>query len=280
MTDPSKFNELFIDSIHHIEIGEFSDQNAFEKFLAIKSNKKVSLGLHSPLYRTGSKYDLLEHVFMEPENAWVHFENEIKMMSELGAEYVLVHFPYFQSEGVENSLFKIEVGLKRLRNLQDKYNMVIVCEPKLGLNRSSVNIDLLHQFPIEKWAKYNIKLCIDIGDYLIGAKEKTERYIRKWRDYIKVVHLHNVEFTQDKYIWIPVHPTHEEDGIHFNVQTIIGELAKCKEEVIFVFEHTPHSNPTREFVTEGIKWVDGILAAKSSGEKIHNEKAESNDTQI
>jgi hypothetical protein len=29
--------------------------------------------------------------------------------------------------------------------------------------------------------------------------------------------------------------------------------------VFFVFEHTPHSNPTEAFVNEGISWVKEII---------------------
>jgi sugar phosphate isomerase/epimerase len=259
MTDSDKFPELFSYSVDHIEIGEFEDQDSFEAFLKEKEAKKISFGLHSPLYRSGSKYDLLENVFYSPEKAWVQFENEVKHMSELGAEYVLVHFPYFKTEGVEESFTKIEEGLARLNRLQENYNMMIVCEPKLGFNRSPIGMDLLHHFPVETWAKYNVKICIDIGDYLIGAKEKTLQYIRKWSEYIKVVHLHNVEFHENTYIWVPVHPSHEQDDSHFKIKAIIEELAKC-EEVTFVFEHTPHSNPTSQFVLEGMNWVRGIIA--------------------
>ncbi|WP_240458787.1 hypothetical protein [Virgibacillus sp. Bac330] len=70
LTNSSKLNELFTyDFVDHIEIGEFSDQTAFEKFKSLKDRHGFSFGLHSPLYRTGSKYDLLQYVNIEPEVA-------------------------------------------------------------------------------------------------------------------------------------------------------------------------------------------------------------------
>ncbi|WP_257348419.1 sugar phosphate isomerase/epimerase family protein [Pseudalkalibacillus decolorationis] len=254
MTNPSQLTKLFRDDMDHIEIGEFPSEESFDEFLKLVREHKVSFGLHSPLYRNQSKYDLLEKVQFEPQQAWEQFENEVRYMANLGAEYVLVHFPYFKKASVENVDITIEQGLRRLSKLQDKYSIPIVCEPKLGLDRSPVGIQYLHNFPLEIWETYNLKLCIDIGDYLLAVGEKALDYISKWRDFIKVAHLHNVEFHGGEYIWVPVHPSHEGDGKHFCIKEILLFLTRCKD-VHFVFEHTPHSNPTDKFVDEGIQWV-------------------------
>jgi len=70
------------------------------------------------------------------------------------------------------------------------------------------------------------------------------------------VHLHNVEFHKNKYIWVPVHPSHELDNSHFNVSDLIYHLSTSA--TFFIFEHTPHSNPTKTFIDEGIKVKDII----------------------
>lgn len=259
LSDPEKYPLLFNkENINHIEIGEFPSEEAFEKFLKRLNKEKLSFGLHSPLYRNQSKYDLLEKVQYDPEQAWEQFEAEVKYMSELGAAYILVHFPYFKGEKEIDTVKVIEHGLKKLHGLQEKYSIPIVCEPKLGLNQSGFGISALDTFPIEIWDKYGIRLCIDIGDYLMATGDKVMDYIEKWRKYIKVVHLHNVKFQDNKYIWIPVHPSHEMDKIHFNVRELIHQLSKS-QEVFFIFEHTPHTNPTDEFVNEGINWVKEII---------------------
>ncbi|GGA80050.1 sugar phosphate isomerase/epimerase family protein [Ornithinibacillus halotolerans] len=217
MTDPNKFPKLFNKNMDHIEIGEFPNQESFHLFLELLNETNMSLGLHSPLYRNRSKYDLLEKVQYEPEQAWEQFEEETKIMSQLGAKYILVHFPYFKEERDTDTIKNIEEGLKRLHALQLKYSIPIVCEPKLGINRSTFGIESLDNFPIEIWDKYGINLCIDIGDYLIARGDKALDYIVKWKKYIKVVHLHNVEYHDDKYTWVPIHPSHENDEVHFNV---------------------------------------------------------------
>jgi hypothetical protein len=48
--------------------------------------------------RAFRKYDLLQKINIEPENAWEQLEAEAKQLSVLGADYILVHFPYFKEE--------------------------------------------------------------------------------------------------------------------------------------------------------------------------------------
>lgn len=99
LSEPKKFPLLFNkENINHIEIGEFPSKKAFDYFLEQLNEANLSFGLHSPLYRNESKYDLLEKVQFDPEQAWEQFEAEVKYMSELGAAYILVHFPYFKEE--------------------------------------------------------------------------------------------------------------------------------------------------------------------------------------
>ncbi|WP_249872645.1 TIM barrel protein [Oceanobacillus saliphilus] len=261
MSDPEKFPLLFRrKNVNHIEIGEFPSEESFHHFLELLNKNNVTFGLHSPLYRNQSKYDLLEKIQYEPEKAWEQFESEVKYMSQLEAAYILVHFPYFKEEKDVDTTEIIEDGIKRLHVLQEKYSITIVCEPKLGINRSAFGIRSLDNFPIEIWDKYGIKICIDIGDYLLATGDKVMDYIEKWKKHIKVVHIHNVEFHHNKYIWVPVHPSHEIDNSHFKVKDLIDKLS-TSSGVFFVFEHTPHTNPTETFVDEGMNWVKEIIGS-------------------
>ncbi|RZT16534.1 TIM barrel protein [Fictibacillus sp. BK138] len=264
MSDISLLHDLFIDETSHIEIGEFENEDAYQSFLGMIRNSNKSFGLHSPLFRNDSKYDLIEYVQYEPEESWVQFENEVKRMAEAGAAYILVHFPYFQDESKHPEKL-IEEGLHRLSLLQTKYNLPIVCEPKLGMWKSARGIEYLHKFPVSVWKKYGLKLCMDIGDYLLASAKLSMdplELIQKWQEYIKVVHLHNIEFIEGKYIWIPIHPSHENDDVHFAVKEILSFIAK-QSNIYWVLEHTPHSCPKKEFVMEGIQWLkEDILKIK------------------
>jgi hypothetical protein len=64
-------------------------------------------------------------------------------------------------------------------------------------------------------------------------------------------------FQEDKYWWVPVHPSQEEGG-YYKLEPIIRNLAQS-EDVTFVFEHTPHSKPSKAFVEEGFRWVQTLL---------------------
>ncbi len=256
-SNPELFSELFWDGIDHIEIGEFLKREDFEKFLKLCQEKQTTFGVHSPLLRSGSKYDLIEKIKYDTEDAWRQLAAEAEELSALGAKYLLVHFPFFTEEGCLKANDLIEEGLKKLSEIQERYGIDFVCEPKLAPNRSPVGINYLHDFPVEIWSKYHIKMCIDIGDYLIAAENQVMAYLVKWKPFIKVVHLHNVLYEEEGYLWIPVHPSQEETG-NYQLEKIIRWLAEA-EDVFFVFEHTPESKPSKAFVQEGYNWVRSLV---------------------
>ncbi len=256
-SNPKLFSELFWQGIDHIEIGEFPDENSVKDFLKLCKEKQISFGIHSPLLRGGSKYDLIEKVQYDVNYAWEQLESEAKRLSALGADYLLVHFPYFKGEIIGDTNRLIEEGLSKLSHIQSQYSIDLICEPKVGLNRSSAGINYLNKFPIETWEKYNVKLCIDIGDYLIAVGDEILNYLSKWKESIKVVHLHNVHYEEDDYFWIPIHPSQELTSKH-KTKNIIELLSQSKD-VFFVFEHTPETNPSKEFVMEGYKWVSWLI---------------------
>lgn len=256
-SNPNLYSELFWEGIEHIEIGEFPDEIAVDKFLKLCEEKQISFAIHSPLLRGGSKYDLIEKVQYDSKYAWEQLDSEAKRMSALGAKYLLVHFPYFKGEVVSHTDELIEEGLRKLNYIQRQYSIELICEPKLGLNRSSAGINYLNNFPKEIWIKYNLKLCIDIGDYIIATENEILNYLLKWKELIKVVHLHNIQYEGDKYIWIPVHPTQEQNS-NYKIKKIFEFLSQSKD-VTFVFEHTPETNPSKTFVIEGYKWVSSLI---------------------
>lgn len=191
LSNPDLFNELFWDDIDVIEIGEFPDKKAFSQFLDLSRENDIPFGIHSPLIRNGSKYDLIQKVSVDPSDAWEQLEKEAAFLSQLGAKYILVHFPYFLRETNENPGELIEAGLKKLHRIQHEYSINIICEPKLGMERSEAGIKYLDSFPIEIWEEYSLKLCVDIGDYLLATGDDIIKYLRKWKKHIKIVHLHN-----------------------------------------------------------------------------------------
>jgi hypothetical protein len=151
----------------------------------------------------------------------------------------------------------IRNGIERIKQLQERYSLPVICEPKLGWNKSPVGIRYFQQSPIQYWE--NIGICIDLGDFFMATGDKVFDYVKKWKQHIRVVHLHNVEFVEDdKYWWIPVHPSHEIDGVHFKMAEILRYLSRLPD-VTFIFEHTPHSQSDEEWVREGYLWVKQLI---------------------
>ncbi|GGH78251.1 sugar phosphate isomerase/epimerase [Pullulanibacillus pueri] len=261
MSAPEQIENLFDYGVSHIEIGEFPDEEAFQKFLQLHNQRHVTFGVHAPIYRSGSKNDLLQKVKFPPEVAWEQLEKEAKRLSSLGADYILVHFPFLIHDLGEEGHQTLEQALRRLSDIQRQHGIMIVCEPKLGVERSALAIKTLQSLPIDTWGKYGLKLCIDVGDYALATGDKFLDYLKKWRHYVKIVHLHNIEYRGDKYYWVPIHPSHEEDGQHVPLKAVIEQLS-LSPDVVFVLEHTPHLNPGDAFVREGLHWLQELLKMK------------------
>ncbi|ASF39999.1 hypothetical protein CEH05_12970 [Halobacillus halophilus] len=258
LSDPGQFDQLFKSGIDHIEIGEFPDEASFYRFLKMARRNQVSFGIHSPLIRGNSKYDLIEHVYVDPLEARINFEKEVALAARVGAEYILVHFPYVKGPVSSNPQPMIEEGLCYLSELQKKYKLSIVCEPKLGHNRSPAGIHYLQQFPEEVWDTYQLSICIDMGDYRMAAGDKWKEYIVPLLPYTTVVHVHNVSFLDDKYYWVPIHPELNTIDGHFDMKPMIEILAEKKGKY-FILEHTPHSRPTEAYVAEGMEWLHNLI---------------------
>ncbi|WP_242057492.1 sugar phosphate isomerase/epimerase family protein [Halobacillus yeomjeoni] len=257
MSDPNQLEELFNHDLPHIEIGEFPNEMEAERFFTLAREYGKSFGIHSPLTREGSKYDLIDEIKMPPQKARVLFEREVFKMAKKGAAYVLVHFPYFKNKV---SFFEGDIydGLRFLNHLQNKYGIRIVCEPKLGPAQSPHNIQYLHDCYASFWQDFDLSICLDIGDYRMAAGDQWEKYITRLLPHIKVVHLHNVEYKEDGYFWVPLHPQFEQNDQHYDMKPCI-DLLNQGESKYFIFEHTPHTRPTPEVVSEGIHWVNQLL---------------------
>lgn len=258
LSDPDQLSFLFERGLDHVEIGEFPDDASYQTFRQMTDDHHLeSFGIHSPLIRGRSKYDLIEHVAVDPEQAREAFEQEVARLAAHGAAYVLVHFPYFAGTSTSPSQ-KIEEGLKFLHRLKETYALPIVCEPKLGRNRSGKGMEYLWRFPVELWKRYDLDICVDLGDYRMAAGENWRAYVEPLLPFTSVVHLHNVCYIEDKYFWIPLHPDKGKWNGAYDMEPMLQMLGEGREKY-FIFEHTPHVNPTPEEVDEGIRWVKDVL---------------------
>lgn len=266
LSESERIDELFWDGIDHIEVGELSAATDLETLLTRARQQSIGVGFHSPLFKGGSKYDLLTQVQHSPAQAWRQLEEELGIAQDNQVEYVLVHFPYFPLASADCPIPRMEAGLNRLRSLQASYGTKVLCEPKLGIGRNPGGIDILKCYPVERWREFGILMCWDMGDYLLASKTLEECLVelRRWRDVIDVFHVHNVKVTSEKYYWVPVHPSHEESEDFFTIKPLLTEMKEM--DALLVWEHTPHFTPDHSFVLEGFQWAREILGlADNSG---------------
>jgi sugar phosphate isomerase/epimerase len=259
LSESDRIHELAWQGTDHIEAGELRSPADLEALLSLCRGHGRSLGFHSPLYRGGSKYDLISAVEQSPEVAWQQLEDELRIAQDNDVEYVLVHFPYFQTASVPNPVSQIEAGLERISLLQDRYATKVLCEPKLGDNRDPGSIAILSGYSPARWREFGVSMCWDMGDNLLAATSTRAcvEQLHRWRTEIDIIHVHNVKVTDEKYYWIPIHPSFEEQTEHFTLEPLL--VAARDMDATLVWEHTPHFEDSREFVMAGVEWARGIL---------------------
>lgn len=69
LSETGWLEELFRPDIEHIEIGLFEDRAVADRFASRSRQRGKRFGIHSPLIRGGSRYDLLEGLEMSTESA-------------------------------------------------------------------------------------------------------------------------------------------------------------------------------------------------------------------
>ena len=109
--------ELFRPDVDHIEVGMFEDRDIADQFVRDSRIRGKTVGIHSPLVRGGSKYDLLGQVDVPIEDAWLQIENELAWCRSAGTSYLLVHFPFVMATGTLD-LTRVTDDLGRLSRLQ------------------------------------------------------------------------------------------------------------------------------------------------------------------
>ena len=127
----NRLGELFRSDVQHIEIGLFENIAIADDFIRQSRTRGKSVGIHSPLVRGGSKYDLLEAIEMPSIDALEQVEGELAWCQRSGVDYLHVHFPFSLRSGTL-SLPIVTKGIQQLALLQRKTGIQIVCEPKLG----------------------------------------------------------------------------------------------------------------------------------------------------
>ena len=161
----------------------------------------MKFGIHSPLIRGESKYDLVEQNLISPQLAFSRLEEEAVFAKKQGAQYLLVHFPYFKYHVPTDFDSIVENALKNSERYNKDVKSILLLSQNWEVIVIPMRLTLCRKVSIEVFKKYDIKLCIDIGDYAMSFGKDTKSNIEKWFEIIKVVHIHDIMFTDDNYFW-------------------------------------------------------------------------------
>lgn len=220
--DDEKYARDYIrDEISGIEFCNFESKTEIERMLTIAEKDKFKIGIHFPLYK--SSYIYRDALLVAPDEnerveAYKAVEKEFKYAEEIGAEYLLIHFPKSMpldqsldwakckfptpNETVDQSVYPYELFKKncydmfeRLSELSMNTKVQIVLEIEM-LNRylyqGTLLEDLLKDHP-------NIKLCLDSSRIhvlsMVDKQFNYKKFIKEMAKYTYELHLSNIQVT-------------------------------------------------------------------------------------
>jgi sugar phosphate isomerase/epimerase len=192
-------------------------------------------------------------------------QETMELAQDLGAEYVVVHFPAPSEE--ENSdpdrLFEIAWDTaRRLSGLAQRYQLPIHME---GFSRS---LFLTPEFLIQVITQLpGLLYCFDTGHMHIAAQQDgfdLYQFAEEIAPYVGSVHLWNNRGLKDYQVFrhIPVHPSQDPEEGWADIERILREITSRNSSCPIIFESGYIYPPMlgRWDYRDGVRWVKGILA--------------------
>lgn len=249
LSESSRLPELFTWGCSAIEIGSFADAQAYSYVLQECRKRHMQLAIHSPFYRDGNRYGLLQG----DASAWVELERDLAVAQRDGLAYVLIHFPYFTTPVQSGARACIRTAAERITSLSQKYAIPVLIEPKLGPNCDYSALKLLQSLPLAELRAWGPSFCLDVGDIYIASQLSDMPYldmVSHLAPLTHAVHLHDVVIREDGYFWTPLTGKPSVPIIE-----TLELLPAFERDIFLVLEHTPHLVESREQVQNGIAWL-------------------------
>lgn len=262
--DDVKYQRDYVSEISGIEFCDFQDKKEIKKMLEIAQRDKFKIGIHFPLNKTSYKYRdplLLSLNRNEVQEAFEAVENEIKYASNIGAEYLLLHFPKpmildnnlewskckfpNEIETISETEYDADIFrenshkvFERLSKLSKEYKIQIVLEIEM-LNKYLYKGNLLMEL-LEKYS--NLKLCLDSARIHVLSKIDKEfnykEFVKKMAKYTYLLHISNIKVTD--IIENGHHPALEnlstQDGWS-DIEEFLDIISFQNKDVRILFEH-------------------------------------------
>lgn len=262
--DDIKYKRDYKSKFSGIEFCNFEEQNEIQRMLDIVKEDNLKIGIHFPLNKTSYKYRdplLLSINEDEVSEAIKAVEKEVKYASEIGAEYILIHFPKpmvvdeslswekcrisNKNETIEETEYPFEEFKKncncvfnKLSKLQIKYKIQIVLEIEMlnkYLYQGKLLKELLEQYP-------DLKLCLDSARIHVLSNVDNnfdyKRFIKEFAKYTYLLHISNIKVRD--IIENGHHPALKhlkmEDGWS-NIGEFLSIISSENKDIKILFEH-------------------------------------------
>jgi hypothetical protein len=240
----------------HTQAIELGNLRSIHDYIYISDTCKrvnVSLGIHSPFMSIDDRYGLL----WGTTYPWQELERNLVLAQKDKLSYVIVHFPYIWDASrnlyTDNLSERVIEAAIKMRELVERYQVPIVCEPILGPNKDPRAFSFLMHQGTKFIEKCSLKLCIDLGYIYLAARRLSINaldIVNVFSPFCLVMHLHHVWHGGRKYFWTPV----AKQG---NVPLLeaIKLVDPSSRDIYAVLEHTPHRIINRKQVVNGLNWL-------------------------
>lgn len=249
-SESHRLHELFNWGAHCIEIGDLKSYYDFY-FLSEQCERLgFQMAIHSPLFTIDDRFGLL----WDSDVAWEELARNLDIARNLNVPYVLVHFPYLWNKAGRNlGINRVRETVPKLKDLEQRFGIRVVCEPKVGPRRDPSAFTVLCTVTQEELSQWDLSLCLDVGDIYLACrslKYNFESMVSHLSPWCRVVHLHHVWHGGTRHSWSPV-------SSYGNVPilTALQLLRPHERDIYAVIQHVPYRVTSGNVVAEGIQWL-------------------------
>jgi len=288
--DLEKYKRDFREDFFGVEVSMFPDLKEVDILVRKSASENFRFGIHFPLI--DSRRLIRDPLFLtldenERKDAFADFEDEIKLASEIGADYILTHFPKpvilngrldwscwrfpSKSEKVYEESYPFPLAREnshaafcKLSHLSKKYGVKIILECD-ALNCYFYSTDLFENL----FSEYpDLKMCIDTGRLhmmeLTDASFDPPSFIRRMAKYTYLVHLWNVNPDINKLGGhFPVLPEQSSEEGWADIGLYLRSLASVNTGAKVLFEHRSEFIE-REMLDRCYKWIESLYGGETN----------------
>lgn len=258
--DPAFWQKYASDSITGIEISQYKNKEDLSALLAFCQSKGLTFGIHAPILSNRWYPKVISPLRAEWEAGMEQIREEARQAAQLGADYLLYHYPYpplmaseqdsnfwskpdfdhYESADMDpNQLRETSVRLfEQLCSIQKEYNQRIVLEYDFFGDFGDLFVEMFQAYS-------EIQLVVDVQRLEVHKRAFPGFDPYKWLDavapYVYLVHYSNNHFEEGK--WgrrhLPVLPNQIDDPEYGDAYQYLQFLAERNDRFHVTFEHNP-----------------------------------------